>query len=62
MSLQQAQLEGLCLRFPDNLGIHATVTYEQAMNMLLRAIPLSNQLPYQWSYIDKPSGKPGGLV
>jgi hypothetical protein len=56
MSLQQAQLEGLCLRFPENLGLHPALTYEYAVNMLLRAIPLSNQLPYQWGYIDKPLG------
>jgi hypothetical protein len=56
MSLPQMQAEGLCLRYPDNLGVHQTVTHEDAVNMLLRSIRMSNQVPYSWGYIDKPPG------
>lgn len=57
MSHSQAQADGLCLRYPENFGLHQTVTYEIAGNMLLRAIPLSSQVPYTWGYIDKPAGE-----
>src|ERR1700730_13257744 len=57
MSLQQAQLEGLCLRFPETLPLHPSLSYETALNMLLRAVVLSNQIPYHWGYIDKPAGE-----
>ena len=58
LSLQQAQAEGLCLRYPENFGLHTTVNYDAAVNMLLRAIPLSQQVPYTWGFIDKPQGEP----
>ena len=58
MSLQQAQAEGLCLRYPDNLGVHQSVNYEQAVSMLQRAVKMSAQMPYSWGYIDKPLGAP----
>ncbi|KAI0060462.1 hypothetical protein BV25DRAFT_1908449 [Artomyces pyxidatus] len=54
ITAQQAQAEGLCLRFPENLPLHATLTHEVAVTMLTRAIQLSGQVPYQWAYIDKP--------
>jgi hypothetical protein len=50
------QAEGLCLRYPDKLGQHATINYETAANMLLRAITLSQQVPFVWGFIDKPAG------
>jgi hypothetical protein len=57
MSFQQAQSEGLCLRYPENFGHHASINYDTAVNMLLRAIPLSQQVPYSWGFIDKPPGE-----
>src|SRR5262245_66582994 len=55
MSLQQAQAEGLCLLYPDNLGLHQTLSYETVVNMLHRAVRLSQQMPYSWGYIYKPA-------
>jgi hypothetical protein len=49
--------DDLVLRYPENFGLHHSVTTEIAGNMLLRAIPLSSQVPYVWSYIDKPAGE-----
>jgi hypothetical protein len=45
-----------CLLYPENAGTADTVTIEQATTMLIRAIQVSQQTPYQWSYIDKPPG------
>jgi hypothetical protein len=56
MSFQQAQAEGLCLRYPENFGPQPAITYETAVNMLLHAISLSQQVPYTWGFIDKPAG------
>lgn len=56
-SFQQAQSEGLCLRYPDNLGLHREVTYDMAVNMLLRAISMSQNVPYTWGFVDKPLGQ-----
>jgi len=56
MSLVQAQAEGLCLRYPENFGLHSSITYDTVVNMLLRAVTLSQQVPYTWSFIDKPAG------
>ncbi|KII91012.1 hypothetical protein PLICRDRAFT_28867 [Plicaturopsis crispa FD-325 SS-3] len=50
----QAQAEGLCLRYPENLGLHSSINYEMATKMLLRSHALSQQFPYTWSFIDKP--------
>ncbi|TFY79675.1 hypothetical protein EWM64_g4341 [Hericium alpestre] len=55
MASQQAQAEGLCLRFPENLPPHPTFSHEAAVQMLLRAIQISAQVPYHWGYIDKPA-------
>ena len=52
----QAQAEGLCLRYPEPLGLHAQISHENAVNMLLRAIQLSQHTPFVWGYIDKPNG------
>ena len=55
-ALQQAQADGLCLRYPEPLGQHPQVSYENAVAMLLRAIHLASNTPFSWGYIDKPSG------
>ncbi|KAI5989949.1 hypothetical protein EDD15DRAFT_2282944 [Pisolithus albus] len=44
-----------CLRFPENLGLHASVSIEAAANMLLRALQMSQNVPYMWTFIDKPA-------
>ncbi|KAF5362598.1 hypothetical protein D9758_009585 [Tetrapyrgos nigripes] len=54
MSLQQAQAEGLCLRFPNDLGFHPQITLDTAVNMLLRATVMAQQNPFSWGWIDKP--------
>ncbi|KAF4577065.1 hypothetical protein EYR36_005052 [Pleurotus pulmonarius] len=46
--------EGVFLRYPENLGSHQNIDFETAVTMLLRAIPLSQQVPFSWGYIDKP--------
>jgi hypothetical protein len=50
------QAEGLCLRFPENLPPHPTLTHEAAVQMLSRAVGLATQIAFQPSYIDKPLG------
>ncbi len=52
----QAQAEGLCLRYPEALGPHPNIPNENAVAMLVRAIQLSQNTPFVWGYIDKPSG------
>ncbi|KAM5536932.1 hypothetical protein V8D89_009479 [Ganoderma adspersum] len=54
MSLQQAQAEGLCLKYPEPLGPHPQISQETAVHMLQRAIQLSQHTPFAWGYIDKP--------
>jgi hypothetical protein len=54
MSIDQARAEGLCLRYPENLGLHQVVTYEMAVSMLVKATTLSQQVPFAWGWIDKP--------
>ena len=58
MSFQQplAHADAPCLRFPENIGLHANVTIEAAANMLARAAQLSLTVPYSWAFIDKPVG------
>jgi hypothetical protein len=59
------QAEGLCLRFPENLPPHASLSHEVAVQMLGRAISLATQIAFQPSYIDKPPGAaspPSALV
>ncbi|KAI5991702.1 hypothetical protein F5J12DRAFT_966070 [Pisolithus orientalis] len=56
MSFQpQAHPDPPCLRFPENLGLHAAVNIEAAVNMLLRAVQMSQNVPYMWTFIDKPA-------
>ncbi|KIM74153.1 hypothetical protein PILCRDRAFT_828437 [Piloderma croceum F 1598] len=55
MAFEQARAEGLCLRYPENLGIHSSITYENAVTMLTKALAVSPQVPYTWGWIDRPS-------
>lgn len=50
------QAEGLCLRFPENLPPHASLTHDVAVQMLGRGVTLATQIAFQPSYIDKPPG------
>ncbi|KAK1235468.1 hypothetical protein PQX77_001305 [Marasmius sp. AFHP31] len=54
MSYQQAQAEGLVLRHPENLGLHREISLDMAVQMLLRAPGMSQNVPYSWMYIDRP--------
>lgn len=56
-AFQQAQAEGLCLRYPENLGLHREVSYESAVSMLLRAVSMAQTVPFGWGFVDKPAGK-----
>ena len=56
-NFQQAQAEGLCLRYPENLPLHREINYETAVNMLLRAMAMSTSVPFAWGFVDKPPGK-----
>ncbi|CCM00989.1 uncharacterized protein FIBRA_03037 [Fibroporia radiculosa] len=50
-----AQHEGLCLRYPETLGLQPNIlAYEMAVSMLLRATQLAQHTPFTWGYIDKP--------
>ncbi|KDR82618.1 hypothetical protein GALMADRAFT_238026 [Galerina marginata CBS 339.88] len=51
----QAQQEGLCLRFPDNIPPQREITYETAVNLLLRGTAMAANVPFTWSFVDKPS-------
>ncbi|KNZ73233.1 SWI/SNF and RSC complexes subunit ssr4 [Termitomyces sp. J132] len=53
-NFQQAQAEGLCLRYPENLPLHREINYETAVNMLLRATAMSTSVPFAWGFVDKP--------
>ncbi|KAF8237206.1 hypothetical protein L208DRAFT_1356612 [Tricholoma matsutake] len=53
-AFQQAQAEGLCLRYPENLGLHRDINYDSAVNMLLRATSMAQAVPFAWGFIDKP--------
>ncbi|KAJ7599637.1 hypothetical protein C8J56DRAFT_1010257 [Mycena floridula] len=55
MSFHQAQAEGLCLRFPENVGIHANLSFENAIAMLQRGAQVANSTPFAWAFIDKPA-------
>ncbi|TFK48815.1 hypothetical protein OE88DRAFT_1634179 [Heliocybe sulcata] len=52
--MQQLQAEGACLRYPEPLGVHQSLSMETVLNMLIKAIHLTQQLPFVWSWIDKP--------
>ncbi|KIP02984.1 hypothetical protein PHLGIDRAFT_37652 [Phlebiopsis gigantea 11061_1 CR5-6] len=47
--------DGMCLRYPENLGVHNSVTHEVAASMLLRATQLAQSTPFHWGYIDRPN-------
>ncbi|KAH8119596.1 hypothetical protein DFH11DRAFT_1565886 [Phellopilus nigrolimitatus] len=49
-----SSLSELCLRYPEPLGVHPQVTYESAVQMLVKAYQLAVNVPFQWSYIDRP--------
>ncbi|RDB14897.1 SWI/SNF and RSC complexes subunit ssr4 [Hypsizygus marmoreus] len=55
MSFQQAQAEGLCLRYPENLGLHREISYGAAVDMLLRAVSMAQTVPFGWGFVDKPA-------
>jgi hypothetical protein len=61
-TFQQAQAEGLCLRFPNNIGIHREINYELAVEMLMRAVLTSQNTPFVWGFIDKPAGSSWRLI
>ena len=46
----------LCLRFPENVGIHTQISDEQAIGLLNQAAEMAPRVPFAWSYIDKPPG------
>ena len=48
-----------CLRYPESLGLHKSINYEQALGLLMNAHRLAMTVPFHWSYIDKPPE--GGL-
>ncbi|KAJ6561131.1 hypothetical protein DFH09DRAFT_1036005 [Mycena vulgaris] len=52
--LHQAQAEGLCLRFPESLGMHRELSIENAVMLLLRGTQSSANIPYSWGFVDKP--------
>ena len=56
MALQfnQAAQEGIYLRFPDNIAPQRELSYENAINMLLRGAVMAQNVPFTWAYIDKP--------
>lgn len=54
-SIEQLRHEGLCLRYPENLGQHANITYEMAVSMLIKAAIASQTVPFQWGWIDRPA-------
>ncbi|KIK91962.1 hypothetical protein PAXRUDRAFT_830405 [Paxillus rubicundulus Ve08.2h10] len=54
MTFQQPHPDAPCLRYPENIGLHPNVTIEVAANMLGRAAQLSLNVPYSWTFIDKP--------
>lgn len=53
-AFDQARADGLCLRYPENLGLHQSLTYETAVTMLTKAFAVSHQVPFSWGYIDRP--------
>ena len=57
LSAMSTGRQEVCLKFPENLGIHAQITYEQAVTMLSKAVQLATQIPFVWSHIDKPAGE-----
>ncbi|KAJ6581069.1 hypothetical protein B0H19DRAFT_1113509 [Mycena capillaripes] len=55
MSFQQAQAEGLCLRFPEPLGMHRDqLTIDHATMLLIRGTQSAMNVPFSWGFVDKP--------
>ena len=54
--MSHMQAEGVCLKYPEDLGIQLNFSQDLACQMLLRATGLSTQVPFQWTYIDRPAG------
>ncbi|PPQ67974.1 hypothetical protein CVT25_000454 [Psilocybe cyanescens] len=52
---QQAQQDGLCLRYPENIPTQRELTYENAINLLIRGAGMATSVPFTWNYIDKPA-------
>lgn len=52
----QSHPEGSCLRYPDQIAPQREVSYEAALNMLLRAMSMAQNVPFSWGYVDRPSG------
>ncbi|KAF8507490.1 hypothetical protein JB92DRAFT_3089528 [Gautieria morchelliformis] len=53
-AVSYASASELCLRYPENVGIHAQISYEQAIGLLTQAVDLTHRVPFAWAYIDKP--------
>ena len=49
-----SQKTELFLKYPESLGIHSQVSYENAVQYLLKAHQLAISVPFQWGYIDRP--------
>ena len=45
------------MRFPENVGIHAQISYDQAIGLLTQAADMAQRVPFAWAYIDKPPGE-----
>ncbi|KAF7356989.1 SWI/SNF and RSC complexes subunit ssr4 [Mycena venus] len=52
--MQQLQAEGLCLRFPESLGMHRELTIDNAAVLLIRGTQHALNVPFNWGYVDKP--------
>lgn len=57
MAFQQAQVDGVCLRYPEILATLPSITHEMAVQFLGRSMQLAQTTPFQWGYIDRPAGE-----
>ncbi|CAA7261473.1 unnamed protein product [Cyclocybe aegerita] len=48
------QADGQCLRYPDPIPPQREINYETAVGMLMRAAGTAQNVPFVWSYVDKP--------
>ncbi|KAF9561307.1 hypothetical protein CPC08DRAFT_664416 [Agrocybe pediades] len=56
MNLQQAQSEGLCLRFPETIPVQQqALANDVVATFLVKGAGMAMTTPFAWSYIDKPS-------
>ena len=44
----------MVLKYPEQLGLHPQLSYEMALQYLIKAHHLAAQVPFQFGYIDKP--------